>query len=143
VGRGVRRRSVGSRPRPSTRDAGRARDELSALLASIALDPDLARSLVVQSAATLFDRRLWATPHAYGNAVILAMVSIELGAGGAVPVRPSGFDRAAAKDLFTAVVAHEGAEIAAAASRAYLRLFGYPLPSVEVGPLRSSRRWRN
>jgi hypothetical protein len=31
----------------------------------------------------------------------------------------------------------------AAAARAYVRLFGYPLPAVEVGPPRSSRRWRD
>jgi hypothetical protein len=126
-----------------TSNAARARDELSAVLASIALDPELAGSLVVQSAATLFDRRLWATPHAYGNAVILATLSTELGAPGVVPIGPTGFDRAAAKDLFSAVVAHSGAEIAAAAARAYVRLFGYPLPTVDVGPLRASRRWRN
>jgi hypothetical protein len=83
------------------------------------------------------------TPYAYESAVILTALASELGAPEPALVRYGSFDRAAAKDVFLALSAHTGAEIAGAASHAYARLFGSPLPAYELGPSRTSRIWRH
>jgi hypothetical protein len=124
-------------------NAARCRDELSADLAAIALGPDLASTELTLVAAAVFHRDAWATPHAYAAAVVLPVVARELGGQEATLVGADGFDRGRAKELFVAIAAHSGAEIARAAAGAYARLFGTPLPSYELGPSTKSRAWRH
>lgn len=123
------------------RAAARCRDELSAELAAIATDPDLAATMLTLSLGAVFDRRQWSTPYAYAGSVLLAAVGNELGIASDDP-RPVGLDRGRLSPLFVAVVARPGKDIADAASRAYSHLFAISLPALALGPWSTSPVWR-
>jgi hypothetical protein len=122
--------------------AARCRDELSAGLADVATDPDLASTELTLWMPSLFDRTRWSTPYAYAAAVLLTSVARELGVGGDGAGTSRRLERPRAKEIFVAVVAQGGDAIARAASRAYERLYGRSLVPVTLGPWSVSRAWR-
>jgi hypothetical protein len=121
--------------------AARCRDELSAELAAIATDPELAATMLTLSLGAVFDRGQWSTPYAYAGSVLLAAVAKELGVGPDDP-RPIGLDRGRVTPLFVAVVSRPGKDIADAASQAYAHLFATSLPPLALGPWTTSPVWR-
>ena len=123
--------------------AARCREELSADLASIATTEKGALTALVLSQEPLFDRSTWGTPHAFGAAVIMTAMAVELGIPTGEPLFTRGhFDRRRAKELLFAVAERPRDAISAAARGAYQTLFGVVPPPLDFDSWKVARAWR-
>ena len=92
---------------PASSAAVRCRDELSAILASVASAREMPKTALTIAVEPFFNRTLWSTPHAFAAAVILDGLAHQLGDIPAAPIAsPMGFDRRAATQIYLAVVRH-------------------------------------
>jgi hypothetical protein len=119
----------------------RCRDELSAELAAIASTRELASTALSMAVIPVFDQRDWGSPYAYVAASLLTALGRELGGSGEIYADGGAFRRDDAAAAYLAIASKSGPEIAAGAGRAYARLFGHELPTVEVGAWQISPRW--
>jgi hypothetical protein len=127
---------------PPTSPAVRCRDELSAVLASIAGAPEMSRTVLTIALEPVFNRMLWSTPHAFAAAVILDGLARELGEVSSEPMAAKGgFDRKPAAALYLAVVRHPEDQIVAAARALWERLFEARFPAPEIDPWKVSKEW--
>ena len=111
--------------------------------ASIATTEKGAVTALVLSQEPLFDCSQWATPHAYGAAVILTSMAAELGIPAGEPLLGRGqFDRRRAKDLLFAIAEQPRDAIPAAARGAYQTLFGVVPPHLDFEGWKAARPWR-
>lgn len=112
--------------------AERSNAELSAYLSQIARDPQRARSHVVHVSRFLMARELWGTPESYAALVIFEQLARELGLEPGPLVRSPSIVRAEVTRLFLDLRTRSSAEVAAAATRVWERLYGVPLPELEL-----------
>jgi hypothetical protein len=125
-----------------TSAAVRCRDELSAILASIASAPAMPRTVLTIALEPVFNRTLWSTPHALAGTVILDGLASALGASASAPMASTaGFNRRSATELYLAVMRHGEGEIVTAARSLWERLFDATLPAPELEPWREATVW--
>jgi hypothetical protein len=121
----------------------RARDELSAYLASIAQANDSPLLELVLLARFLFDETNLGGPYSYAALAAYEGIGKELGldADALLGVGPIGRERLTR--LFYAVNERPSDEIRAAASRFYRSAYGQELPTVEVRSSKANPEWRH
>jgi len=127
---------------PRTRPA-RARDELSAYLASLAqsrLAPQVGL-IVLQS--FVFDAQAAGGPYSYAALAALEGIARELGIDVDAVLGKRLVERAAVAQLLMMVTARDEAELRKAAAAAYERAFGRSLPEVEVDIRSDNPAWRH
>ncbi len=105
-----------------------AKYELSAYLAQIASNPELARLDLILLSHYAFDRQEWGRAESFVAAFVVAEIARELGVPLDGPViHDRQIDRARLGKALRATLVHSTAEVQAAAARAWAALFGEPL----------------
>ncbi|MBL8607079.1 MAG: hypothetical protein JNL38_07155, partial [Myxococcales bacterium] len=95
---------------------------------------------------TVLDRRAWGDVYCNTTLVLLDVLAEELHLGGGedMPLVVRGaVQRAAVSSLAVLLFAKTDAELADAASKAWARLFGAPLPAVSITKKSQEARWRH
>ncbi|HMI84167.1 MAG TPA: hypothetical protein VK550_08725 [Polyangiaceae bacterium] len=122
--------------------AVRCRDELSAILSSVASADEMPRTHLTLALEPVFNRALWATPHAVSAAVILEGLAQELGEPPGEPMTsPGGVDRRRATELYLAIMRHDEHALILAARRLWERFFQARFPRAEFAPWRVWEAW--
>jgi hypothetical protein len=121
----------------------RARDELSAYLASIAQANDSPLLELVLLARFFFDETNLGGPYSYAALAAYEGIGRELGLDVDVLIGSGIIGRERLTRLFYAVTERSSDEIRAAASRFYQSAYGQKLPIVEVRSSRANPEWRH
>lgn len=114
--------------------AERSNAELSAYLSQVAREPERARSHLVQISTFVMNRDAWGMPETYAALVIFEVIARELGLVPSEMIASRRVVRSEVARLFLAIRAHTGAEVAAAATRAWRGLYDVELPPLERAP---------
>jgi len=122
--------------------AVRCRDELSAILSSVASADDMPRTILTLALEPVYNRALWATPHAVAAAVMLEGLAQELGEGPGEPMTsPTGVDRRRATELYVSIMHHDERALVLAARRLWERFFQARFPHSEFAPWKVWAEW--
>lgn len=143
------RRRVG--PEPGVKAAlgglpARVRSETSAYLAEMARPHGMPKMTLLGLLPTVLDRRAWGDVYCNTTLVLLDVLAEELHLGGGedTPLVVRGaVQRGAVSSLVVLLFAKSDAELADAASKAWARLFGAPLPAVTLTKKSQEPRWRH
>jgi hypothetical protein len=123
--------------------AARARDELSAYLASIAQANDSPLLELVLLARFFFDESNLGGPYSYAALAAYEGIGRELGLDVDALIGSGVIGRERLVRLFYAVNERSSDELRAAASRFYESAYGQKLPVVEVQSSRANQEWRH
>lgn len=121
---------VGERESPG---AARASAELSAYLSEIARDAELSKTNLALLSRHLFERRRWGTAESYAALVITAELAQELSLVFDDLLRSHAIDRDEVARVLGLLLERPGPELAAAAQRAWSRLYRRPFPELVRG----------
>jgi hypothetical protein len=129
---------------PEGSRAARAREELSAYLATMATPGLGATRELVLLTRFLFDKRWWGNP--YGDAAFVALreLAIELGVPLPMQLTQRGAVlRARAATVLLGILARSDEDVRAAAERAWERMYESKLPEVRDVSARVNEVWRH
>jgi hypothetical protein len=129
---------------PEGSRAARAREELSAYLASMATPGLGARREMVLLSRFLFDRRSWGYPYCDAAFVALAEIGKELGVPDIEPLSSRGsLMRGKASKILVAITDRSDEDVRAAAERAWERMYEAKLPTIGTVKAVENARWRH
>lgn len=129
---------------PEGSRAARAREELSAYLASMATPGLGARRELVLLTRFLFDRRSWGYPYCDAAFVALAEIGKELGVPDIEPLSSRGtLLRGRATKVLVAITDRPDEDVRAAAERAWERMYDAKLPTIGTVKAVENARWRH
>jgi hypothetical protein len=121
----------------------RARDELSAYLASAVRAEDSPLLELLLLARYLFDRGALGGPYSYAALAAYEGIARELGIDVEALVGHGTLTRGRFVPLFRAVVERDPTELRRAASRVYAAAYGQDVPATRVALATSNREWRH
>lgn len=125
----------------------RVRSETSAYLAEMTRPGGMPKMTLLGLLPTVLDRRAWGDVYCNTTLVLLDVLAEELKLGTGDESMPlvvrGAVQRGAVSSLVVLLFDKPDAELAAAAGRAWARLFGAPLPSVTMTRKYQEKRWRH